>query len=71
MSRRITPCDATGKPPHGRQAGQSLIEYLVVSTALAVALGISMVDHGSVLWLLIDAFQGAYARFSYAISLPT
>lgn len=48
-----------------------MIEYVVVCGALATALGIGMADNTSVLWQLIDAFQKAYASFSYAISLPT
>ncbi len=54
-----------------RQAGQSLIEYVVVCSALAVALGIGMIDNNSVLWELINAFQQAYRNYSYIISLPT
>jgi len=53
------------------QAGQSSIEYSVVCAALALALGVGMIDDTSVLWQLIHAFQTAYQNFSYAISLPT
>ncbi len=53
------------------QAGQSSIEYLVVCSALALVLGVGMVDNQSVLWQLIDAFKTAYEKFSYAISYPT
>ena len=48
-----------------------MVEYVVVCGAVALALGIGMIDSHSVLWLLIDAFQKAYHNFSYAISLPT
>ena len=53
------------------QTGQSSIEYSVVCAALALALGVGMIDDTSVLWQLIHAFQTAYQNFSYAISLPT
>ncbi len=53
------------------QRGQSMIEYVVVCAAVALVLGIGMVDSNSVLWQLIDAFQKAYRNFSFAISLPT
>lgn len=54
-----------------RQRGQSMMEYVVVCSVLAVALGIGMADSKSILWQLIQAFQDAYGFFSYAISLPT
>lgn len=57
--------------PAGRQRGQSSVEYVVVCTALAIALGVGMTDHNSVLWELIDAFNTAYQKFSYSMSLPT
>ena len=53
------------------QKGQSSIEYVVVCAALAFALGIGMVDDKSVLRELLSAFQTAYKKFSYALSLPT
>jgi hypothetical protein len=61
----------SGVKPLARQCGQSMIEYIVVCAVLVSALGIGMIDQDSVLWQLIDAFQQAYTRFSYAISLPT
>lgn len=51
--------------------GQAMVEYVVVCSVLALALGIGMADQNSILWQLIDAFQQAYRNFSYAISLPT
>lgn len=54
-----------------RQCGQSSIEYVVVCTAVAFALGVGMSNHNSVLWELIEAFKTAYQNISYAISLPT
>ena len=59
------------KPAVLRQYGQSSVEYLVVCGALALALGIGMVDDTSVLHELLAAFRTAYERFSYALSLPT
>lgn len=53
------------------QSGQSMVEYLVICVALALALGIGMTDKNSVLWQLLHAFQTAYQNFSYALSLPT
>lgn len=56
---------------YSRQRGQAMIEYLVICVAVGTALGIGMVNDQSVLWQLIHAFQTAYARFGFAISLPT
>ena len=53
------------------QHGQSMIEYVVVCAAVALALGIGMIDSDSILWGLINAFQQSYRNYSYAISLPT
>lgn len=60
-------------PAAGRTiyAGQSMVEYLVICAALALALGIGMADKNSVLWQLLNAFQIAYRKFSFALSLPT
>jgi hypothetical protein len=55
---------------HRAQGGQASIEYVVVCSALAVALGVGMVDSNSVLWQLLDALRVAYQRFSFALSLP-
>ena len=54
-----------------RQSGQSMVEYVVVCSAMALVLVISTGEDGSVLMQLIDAFQQAYKNFSYIISLPT
>ena len=59
------------RPWIARQGGQSSIEYVVVCTAVAFALGVGMSDHNSVLWELIEAFKTAYQNISYAISIPT
>lgn len=56
-------------PRHSEQ-GQSSIEYLVVCTALAFALGVGMVDDDSALRQLLYAFASAYQKISFAISLP-
>ena len=53
------------------QRGQVAAEYAIASAALALILGVGMVDDNSVLWELIRGFQTAYQRFSYALSLPT
>ncbi|MDE2442292.1 MAG: hypothetical protein KGP14_14835 [Betaproteobacteria bacterium] len=51
--------------------GQSMTEYVVVCAALAMALGIGMVDDQSVLWQLLQAFQLGYKKYSFALSIPT
>jgi hypothetical protein len=53
-----------------RQLGQSTVEYVVLTAAVAMALGIGMVDEGSALRQLLDAFAHAYKKISFAISLP-
>jgi hypothetical protein len=53
-----------------RQSGQAMPEYVWVCIALAFALGIGMSGDNSVLLQLIQAFQTAYRRFSFALSLP-
>ena len=53
-----------------RQCGHSSTEYVIVCAALATALGLGLGDDSSILWQLLDAFESAYANFSYAISLP-
>lgn len=50
--------------------GQSSVEYLVVCTALAFSLGVGMTDDQSVLRQLLTAFQTAYQKMAYAISIP-
>lgn len=57
-------------PKSSPQRGQVATEYAIASIALALILGIGMIDDGSVLWELIRGFQTAYQRFSYAISIP-
>jgi hypothetical protein len=52
------------------QQGQSTVEYLVVTAAVAAALGLSMATDDSVLRQLLEALREAYERFAFAISLP-
>ena len=52
------------------QAGQSSMEYVVVCAALALALGVGMVDDQSVLRQLLEGFQLAYQKISFSIALP-
>jgi len=52
------------------QLGQSSIEYVVVCAALAMALGVGMVDDKSVLRTLLNGFQTAYQKISFSLSLP-
>lgn len=53
-----------------RLRGQATVDYLVLCTVLALMLGIGLVDSNSVLWQLIAAFQTAYQKFSFSLSLP-
>ncbi|THF64568.1 hypothetical protein E6C76_10915 [Pseudothauera nasutitermitis] len=55
----------------GRQTGQSMVEYVVVCTALALALGVGLGSDDSALWQLIQNFRLGYQKFSFALSLPT
>ncbi len=50
--------------------GQSMTEYLILTAAIALALGLGMVNDSSVLRQLLDAFSLAYRKISFAISLP-
>ena len=52
-----------------RCSGQSAVEYAVVCAAIALTLGIGMVNPDSVLWQLVDALRIAYQKFTYAVSL--
>ncbi|MEY2791333.1 MAG: hypothetical protein RL295_1498 [Pseudomonadota bacterium] len=50
--------------------GQSVTEYLLLTAAIALVLGVGMVDESSALRQLLDAFSLAYRKISFAISLP-
>lgn len=52
------------------QRGQSLMEYVVVCGALAVALGLGMADESSALGQLLQAFRTGYERLSFSLSVP-
>jgi hypothetical protein len=52
------------------QRGQSMVEYVVVSVALALTLGIGMRDEQSVLRVFLEALRVAYERTSFSISQP-
>jgi len=63
-----------------RQRGQSLMEYVVVCAALALALFVPLPGLGdtggagaprTAVQILLDGFRDAYDRFSYALSLPS
>jgi len=47
-----------------------MVEYLVLTAAIALALGVGMVDDTSALRQLINAYTSAYRKISFAISLP-
>jgi hypothetical protein len=63
-SQRIT------KKCYRSALGQSMVEYLVLTAAIALALGVGMVDDTSALRQLINAYTSAYRKISFAISLP-
>lgn len=50
--------------------GQSMTEYLLLTAAIALVLGVGMADENSALRQLLDAFSLAYRKISFAISLP-
>lgn len=52
----------------GHSRGQATVEYVAVTVALVVALGLLFGQHG-VLDVFIDAMRTAWARFAYALSL--
>ncbi len=52
------------------QRGQAAIEYVVICAALAIALGVGMADNTSAIRQVINTLQVAYAKFTYAMSLP-
>ena len=54
-----------------RQAGQSMVEYVIVCAAMLLVLVISAGDNESALMQLVSAFQQAYRNYSSIISLPT
>lgn len=53
-----------------KQRGQSMIEYLVVTSAILFALGLGVVDDNSVLRMMWNALRLAYQRFTFSMSLP-
>lgn len=53
-----------------RHLGQASMEYVVVCLALALALGLAMWNDGSVLKELLGAFQLAYRKIAFALSIP-
>ena len=67
----MNPCRTNARSSLASQRGQSSMEYAIVCAALALALGIGMVDEGSALYELIDALKLAYQQFSEVMSLPT
>jgi hypothetical protein len=61
----------------GDQSGQAALEYLVVCAALAFALFVPVQDDPAspdqartTVQIVLDGFQTAYKKISYAISLP-
>lgn len=55
---------------NAKQRGQSMIEYLVVTSAILFALGLGVVDDNSVLRMMWNALRLAYQRFTFSMSLP-
>lgn len=64
-------------PASTRQRGQSMMEYVVVCAALAIALFVPLPgsDDGAgartTVEILLDGFEKAYQRFTHSISLPS
>jgi len=60
-----------------RQGGQAMLEYVVVSAAIALFLFVPIRDQNSpdrartAVQILIEGFQLAYQRISHALSIPT
>jgi hypothetical protein len=52
------------------QRGQSSMEYVVVCSALALGLGLGMVDDASALKQFLALLKLAYEKFTFALSLP-
>lgn len=66
----LTQTRLSAKRRSSQMLGQSSVEYIVLTAAIAFALGIGMVDENSVLSQLLNAFSRAYQKISFAISLP-
>ncbi len=54
-----------------RCAAQASTEFLVICIVLAAMLGMGLGPHGGLLGALLEAMRTAYARFSFALSIPT
>lgn len=68
MATRCNP--VTRKSECRKVLGQSMAEYLLLTAALALVLGLGMTDENSALRQLLSAFSLAYRKISFAISLP-
>ena len=55
----------------GKQHGQSSIEYTVVCAALSLALFVDLSSSNSAVKSILENFNNAYQKISYALSLPT
>lgn len=55
--------------PVRRQRGGVMVEYLVISVILVLALGLSL-GEDSVLGQLLQAFRLGYSRIAFSYSLP-
>lgn len=53
----------------GRQRGSVMIEYVVISVVLVLALGLSL-GEDSVLRQLLEAFRLGYSKIAFSYSLP-
>ena len=54
-----------------KQHGQSSIEYTVVCAALSLALFVDLSSSNSAVKSILENFNNAYQKISYALSLPT
>lgn len=55
--------------PVARQGGGVMVEYVVISVILVVALGLSL-GEDSVLRQLLEAFRLGYSKIAFSYSLP-
>ena len=55
--------------PVGRQRGGVMVEYVVISAILVLALGLGL-GEDSVLRQLLEGFRLGYSRIAFSYSLP-
>lgn len=67
----IKPLKRSGRVQLAAQAGQAMLEYLIIAGILAAAMFVVDVSNGkTVAQLLADGVRAFYRSLSYFISLP-